>query len=125
MVATRPSNKSKHPGKVDLPAKRQEDTEDSDDEDDDEDDEDEDEDEDDVKKRRPPRKKPAPRRYQKAKKAAATEAIAQLELEMTEKDAQDSLQANRPPTSNVSKVPRKLSGKPKSTAIVRPASIRT
>lgn len=61
----------------------------------------------------------------KTPEAAATEAIAQLELEMMEKDAQDSLQANHPPTLNVSKVPQKLSGKPKSTAKVKPASICT
>ncbi|KAG2052977.1 hypothetical protein BDR06DRAFT_1009099 [Suillus hirtellus] len=99
MVAMHLSNKSKHPGKVDLPAKRQKDAEDSDDKDN----------EDNVKKCQPVRKKPAPRRHQQAKKAAATKAIAQLELEMKEKDAQDLLQANRPPTLNVSKVPRKLS----------------
>ncbi|KAG1784493.1 uncharacterized protein HD556DRAFT_1451726 [Suillus plorans] len=96
MVAMCPSNKSKHLGKVDLPAKRQKYAEDSDDEDN-------------VKKCQPVRKKPAPRRHQKAKKAAATKAIAQFELEMKEKDAQDSLQANCPPTLNVSKVPRKPS----------------
>lgn len=123
MVATRPSNKSKHPGKVDLPAKRQKDAEDSDNEDN-KDNKDNEDDEDDVKKRQPVRKKPAPRRHQQAKKAAATKAIAQLELEMKEKDAQDLLQVNRPPTSNVSKVPRKPSGKPKPTAKGKAASIR-
>ncbi|KAG1797821.1 uncharacterized protein HD556DRAFT_1306413 [Suillus plorans] len=99
MVTTHPSNKSKHPGKVDLPVSRQQNTEHSDDKDK----------EDDIRDCQLPRKKAATKKYQKAKKAAATEAIAQLELAMTEKDGQDLLQANRPSTSKVSKVPRKLS----------------
>lgn len=133
MVATQPSNKSKHPGKVDLPARSRRDakldcdeSDDNDDDDNDDDGNDDDEEKQARIKKPKPRNKPGPmsRKAKQAKKAAATDAVAQLELEMAETDAREAKEANRPPISKVTKKPQTVSSN-RQPKTFRPKDIRT
>ncbi|KAG1849735.1 hypothetical protein F4604DRAFT_1687330 [Suillus subluteus] len=106
MVATQPSNKKKNPVQSEL---------DESDVDDDDDDDDSDGGKCSHMRRSRSRKPGLMSRVTKqAKKAAATKAAVQLELEMAEMDAQQAKQASHPPTSKVLKKPQTVSSNQKS-----------